>query len=562
MNNADLDIVALGQRLLSNSLTAPHPIHRLPVELLERILISSTTQPSSTGINRSNSPLIRSPNWIAITHVCRLWRQITLHCPHLWTHITPNLSSAWITTFASRSKSVPLIVEINVNHIANGTLQKHLSANSSRLRELYLGYYYNDENVYEMKHNLAETLSTPAPLLENLVLDLAYVKLGDDLFGRYIPKLRRLWLGTGMSVPPTSSLLPNLHYLKMCTVTSLEEMLMVLQQTPVLEILHIGHFTGRPVFQMLGPTGSITRLPHLSHLFINPNSYTTAIRLFESLEIPPTAHLWISLKSHKDRGQRSADRFRMFDLLAGRLRLYADETSTTLTQLRLYIAHDSWAFEGRTSSGTASHLLTSQHLLEEIDDTWSMRKHDHDCRSPFFFTDESEDNQTSFPMDHIQAMCDHMPLASIRVLHLCLVVPSTTADVSNMCKVQGRDPCTWLPILRLVPEVRVLKVSQDAATGVLRALTSDVNVSLEAPLFVHLTALIIEETYIGCPDRSGNDQPGRYILQGLKILASKRKKAGLELESILFRNCQCIEGIVDLLGGYVRNVSWVGRKVS
>ena len=159
-------------------------------------------------------------------------------------------------------------------------------------------------------------------------------------------------------------------------------------------------------------------------------------------------------------------------------------------------------------------------------------------------------------------MCDRMPLASIRVLHLYLDVPSTTADVSGMCKIQGRDPCTWLPILRLVPEVRVLKLSKDAATGVLRALTSDVNVGLEAPLCVHLTALVIEETYIGCPDRSGYHQPGRYILEGLKIFASKRRKAGLELESILLRNCQCIEGIVDLLGRYVRNVSWVGRKVS
>ena len=113
-----------------------------------------------------------------------------------------------------------------------------------------------------------------------------------------------------------------------------------------------------------------------------------------------------------------------------------------------------------------------------------------------------------------------------------------------------------------MPEVRVLKVSSDAVAGVIKALLMpDTNAGLESPLFVHLTALIIEETYVGCPDHSGDEEQGQVLLEILKAFVSKRKEAGLGLESIRFSNCECIEGIMDLLGEYVKDVAWVGRRV-
>ena len=121
-------------------------------------------------------------------------------------------------------------------------------------------------------------------------------------------------------------------------------------------------------------------------------------------------------------------------------------------------------------------------------------------------------------------MCNRMPLANIRALNLCIDLSSEPFHDSSTekCRIQGRDPRTWLPILRLMPEVCVLKVSRDAVIGVLKALTPDVNADsgLEPPLFVHLTALIIKETYVGCPDHSGDDHQGQVLLETLKAFVS------------------------------------------
>lgn len=560
--STDTVIMALGQHHSSSAFAVPHLINNLPLELIEQIFIDCT----HTGVALRSFKLTRSPKWISITHVCRLWRQIALGCPRLWTHITPDLSSTWIAAFASRSKSVPLLVEIEVNHIANGTFQQHLSTNASRLRELSLGHDCDDEDVDEIASNLATTLSTPAPLLRSLVLDFDDIYLEEDLFGGYTPQLRRLWLGAGILVPPTSSLLPNLRYLKMRTVTSFAVTLMLLQQTPLLETLHMGNFDEQPDNQFPDNIHSIIRLPHLSHFSIRPNSVNTLIHLFELLRMPPTVHLEISFNAdNMEVGhQWRPEFFRMLDIIGGHLRSTASETSAPLTQLNLYILPHSWIFKGQPGSGSAPHIHASQHLLREMHYPWHGRDYDPDCEFGFSFRygflDEGN-NDVLLPMYHVQSMCDRMPLAHICALDLSIDLPMSSYDPSvGICRVQGRDPHTWPPILRLMPEVRVLTVSENTVIGILKALMPDTNTGLESPLFVHLTALIIERANVGCPDHTGNKHQGQDLLEVLEAFVSKRKEAGLELESILFKNCVCVEGIVDLLGGYVKDISWVGQR--
>ena len=345
---------------------------------------------------------------------------------------------------------------------------------------------------------------------------------------------------------------------------------MVLQRTPLLENLYIGYFDEEPAAQMWGfnINGSSIRLPHLSHLFIKPNSFITLLCLVALLKVPPTLHLGISfdIDNMTIGHQRSAGWLHMLNVIGGRLRANASKTSAPLTELNLNSFRHDLAFACRPNSGSAPHPLTSQHLVEEIDDTWYWRECNHDCRSPFFFRYgfQGDVDLPLLPMYHVQSMCNRMPLANIRALNLCIDLSSEPFHDSSTekCRIQGRDPRTWLPILRLMPEVCVLKVSRDAVIGVLKALTPDVNADsgLEPPLFVHLTALIIKETYVGCPDHSGDDHQGQVLLETLKAFVSNRKEAGLELESILLRDCECIEGIVDLLRGYAKDVSWVGRN--
>ena len=571
MGRGDLDIVALGQRHFLNSLAVPLPIHKLPVELFDYIFIECAVQPPGTDPKKLIGRRPYSPDWISITHVCRRWRQIALNCPRLWTHITANLSAACIATFASRSSPKPMIVEISATYIINGTFQKHLSTNPSRLRELYLGYGVDDngnDRIYESTQNLATILTTPAPFLETLVLEFEWVCLEEGLCAGYTPQLHRLSLRNCGFVPPTSSLLSNLRNLSLEHVEDFHNIYKVLQRTPLLEVLHMCYF-----HKMKEPNDSVIRLPHLSHFYFYPNSLAAATTLFESLEIPPTAHLKISLLDDTESDPRD-EWSRMVDIISGHLWSNVRETSAPLVQLDLDILYHSWTVKCRPSSGLPPQLPTSQHLLEEIDDAWHEQKCDSRCESPFLFhfsygdrtfRFDDDDEYVMLPMYHIRWLCSRMPLANIRALSLSIDLPCgfRSARYPHICDRVCCDTDAWLPILRLMPEVCVLKLSREAVIVVLEALTPDMNAnnSLETPLFVHLKALVIEEAYVGCPHPAVHHELGQILLKTLTIFVSKRKEAGLELESILLRDCECIEGIVDLLGEYVKDVSWVGRSV-
>ncbi|TFK29656.1 hypothetical protein FA15DRAFT_663811 [Coprinopsis marcescibilis] len=81
------------------------PICQLPPEVLSRIFIHFELQTSL----RFHCPANRS--WYQITHICRYWRSVALHCPQLWSNICV-VSTFWTELFLSRSKQAPLLLEI------------------------------------------------------------------------------------------------------------------------------------------------------------------------------------------------------------------------------------------------------------------------------------------------------------------------------------------------------------------------------------------------------------------------------------------------------------------
>ncbi|KZV77230.1 hypothetical protein PENSPDRAFT_679424 [Peniophora sp. CONT] len=72
------------------------PIGALPVELLQQIFLL---------LSPSSSAEYRVP--IALTHVCRRWRDIAFCLPELWIHI-PLCSLSWAAAFVSRSRSMSI----------------------------------------------------------------------------------------------------------------------------------------------------------------------------------------------------------------------------------------------------------------------------------------------------------------------------------------------------------------------------------------------------------------------------------------------------------------------
>jgi len=91
------------------------PINRLPNEILAIIF-----QYATNSLRTSHSPrrvIKRAP--INVSHVSRLWREIALNSPRLWTTIHSR-SNVPIHIFLSRSKATPLNIIIRFPHISLG----------------------------------------------------------------------------------------------------------------------------------------------------------------------------------------------------------------------------------------------------------------------------------------------------------------------------------------------------------------------------------------------------------------------------------------------------------
>jgi len=149
------DLVSLAGRLtpsLCSRRSAVTPISVLPPELLVQIfrLYALEEPPWSRGVQKLG--------WIAVTHVCQLWRQVALGDSSLWARITGIAPNAkWISEMLVRARNAPLVV--NAVALSPEILSK-LTPHISRIRELRLGGL----SVYH-SHCLREicALEAPAP---------------------------------------------------------------------------------------------------------------------------------------------------------------------------------------------------------------------------------------------------------------------------------------------------------------------------------------------------------------------------------------------------------------
>src|SRR5258708_37372795 len=113
------------QHTPNTSPTAPHPITLLPVEILSEImcympLFYGHDAPDIRPLNRDLDPSrrftrdgpIRTPHWVAVSHVCHRWREIALKCKALWTCI-PVVSVRWAERALALSDPHPLTLRID-----------------------------------------------------------------------------------------------------------------------------------------------------------------------------------------------------------------------------------------------------------------------------------------------------------------------------------------------------------------------------------------------------------------------------------------------------------------
>ncbi|KAA1473720.1 hypothetical protein DENSPDRAFT_851805 [Dentipellis sp. KUC8613] len=192
----------------------PPPHTRIPPEILEHIF-ADCVHSTSNAVGDDHSQCFRStlkvPPWIAITYVCRRWRQIAIARKSLWTHVGGSFSATWITVFFDRSAPVPLDVDLRLPlWMQRDDLLQLLQASMHRVRQLYVR-----SSSTRTRHPAPDAPSAPrqfdafagalagtrAPALAALTIEmppLRFYGVPSALFGADAPRLQRLTLSRGV----------------------------------------------------------------------------------------------------------------------------------------------------------------------------------------------------------------------------------------------------------------------------------------------------------------------------------------------------------------------------
>ena len=115
---------------------------------------------------------MRVPRWVAVSYVCRYWRNVAHGCARLWAYPF-FVSPEWIDEQLRRSKTVPLTVRIHVSWVPHDSrltrsLEKVLE-NVNRIQVLHVGSPSHD--IVDL---INAGLDAAAPLLQSLHLSAMY----------------------------------------------------------------------------------------------------------------------------------------------------------------------------------------------------------------------------------------------------------------------------------------------------------------------------------------------------------------------------------------------------
>ena len=301
-------------------------IGKLPPEILSCIFsFHALNQPNSSDlIYDPDDPFPSSPSptrvglgWIAVTHVCRHWRQVALSDPNLWRTISFDLGAEWAEEMLARSKSALIFYSRDLSfqpRISRRrslddevTLRKHLS----HVRQLVLS------GSSESLAPAMRALTTPAPHLELLELrrnspqfrELC-ITLPSDIFAHTAPKLRHVTLH-GCAASWDSPLFRDLTYLDirippvvpfprsapaahsdLLAIPTLDRLLSILEAMPSLQELTLGNCLPRP-----DRTSRLVPLRHLNKLCLE-GSLSETVAVLERVSLPGSASLSLRCPDH------------------------------------------------------------------------------------------------------------------------------------------------------------------------------------------------------------------------------------------------------------------------
>ncbi|KAF8076063.1 hypothetical protein FPV67DRAFT_395858 [Lyophyllum atratum] len=209
-----LQVVVETMIALKSHLNLLAPISRLPTEILHYIF-SLRVRHCLDSFRMSIMSVTRSPintlAWIAVTHVCRRWRETVINDPNLWTQVSPSESS-WATEMLLRSHHQPLFVKADLFDLHSDGVDAAILVlqELSRIRELTL--VIPNANVVGAK------LIQPAPILHSFAVRVfrpfTSPSLQEPFLAGTAPCLRRLSL-ENCQIPRDSPFLNQLTHLRL-----------------------------------------------------------------------------------------------------------------------------------------------------------------------------------------------------------------------------------------------------------------------------------------------------------------------------------------------------------
>lgn len=156
--DAEALVSSLRQRMNERAL-----VSRLPVEIL--IHIFSYCPASDLHPHVRHRP---PPPWLAVTHVCRRWRNAALSCPFLWVEII-STNFNWAVAMLERSKDLPVHVSVD----DGGSSQVPCEVKTARL--LFSKIYRMQSLAMTCAHAILTCVpalfeAEAAPLLQELII--------------------------------------------------------------------------------------------------------------------------------------------------------------------------------------------------------------------------------------------------------------------------------------------------------------------------------------------------------------------------------------------------------
>ncbi|KAH9056722.1 hypothetical protein EDB87DRAFT_1579162 [Lactarius vividus] len=157
-----------------------HPITLFPTEILSEImcylpLFFGRDAPSIHPLHHDLDPSggftrdgpVRTPHWVAVSHVCRRWREIALRCKALWTAV-PLVSVSWAQRALTLSDPHPITLHIDSR---DKSLDKgYVSADALCLALTHISRIHKIRTVTVIMDVVFGALCRGAPSLEELDL--------------------------------------------------------------------------------------------------------------------------------------------------------------------------------------------------------------------------------------------------------------------------------------------------------------------------------------------------------------------------------------------------------